>query len=305
MIEDQEKADSIVAKQYSDRLLREAEIERRILHDKSEKIARKLASQQQMMQHDPSIPIPPRNQPKPSNSNKYLSHSPEASISPQLHYACLDLMPPDPQRKLVAASPDQKYTKITLQSHTPEKVVAPPPRPPKSSKAPQVPPKTDGVDSIRPYSDIDSALDEALDMEMQNLDINNLYKPNRSENVSAQFNPNIQQRHPHHQFLETKHDQNKYLQYDDDIEEDNAVGGSSNDNNHQPSTIDYREKIERLQALKILGLPPEEICEIDKRIEQEKKDEELARILQEEFSRDSDRSFESQLELDRKFAIER
>jgi hypothetical protein len=72
----------------------------------------------------------------------------------------------------------------------------------------------------------------------------------------------------------------------------NAVGG-------QPSTSNYREKIERLQALKVLGLPVDEIREIDKRVEQEKKDEELARMLQ-----DNENKNLTQEELDRKLAIE-
>lgn len=338
MVEEQEQADAIVARQYANHLRRETENERKVQHDKSEMVARKLMQQQQQQQNqnqplrakiaeELSLPIPPRHQPKSSTSNKYLSHSPE--VLPQLHYACLDLMPPDPQRKIVAASPERKYTKITLQSHTPEKIVtpieeaAPPPRP---AKAPhlrktiaQAHRSTDGIDSIRAFSDIDSALDEALDMELQNLDINNLYKPNQNGNGNgvAQFNPNIHQRHPHHQFLEesrniqkttpekisTKHGVNKYLHYDDDneIEEDNAVGGQAPSTSYQlqPSTSNYREKIERLQALKVLGLPAEEIREIDKRIEQEKKDEDLARMLQ----ANEDKVI-NQEEIDRKFAME-
>ncbi|XP_055645034.1 probable serine/threonine-protein kinase tsuA isoform X2 [Toxorhynchites rutilus septentrionalis] len=42
------------------------------------------------------------------------------------------------------------------------------------------------------------------------------------------------------------------------------------------------DKANRIRALKDLGLPPEEIKEIDKRLEQELKDEELARKLQEQ-----------------------
>lgn len=329
MVEEQEQADAIVAREYADRLRREAEIERKIQQDKSEVVARKLLQQQNLHMRpkavESSVPIPPRDQKPPSN--KYLSHSPD--VSPTLHYACLDLMPPDPQRKFVVSSPNGKYTKISLQSHTPEKVttpvddVVPPPRPAKGPHLKktilpqQAQRSTDVADSIRDYSDIDSALDEALDMEMQNLDMNNLYKPNQNGNCAAQFNPNIQQRHPHHQYLEetrnilkqspdkisTKQSVNKFLHYDDDeeIEEENAVGGAAAvpSRQPQPSTSNYREKIERLQALKVLGLPVEEIREIDKRIEQEKKDEELARMLQ-----DSENKVVNQEEIDRKFAME-
>lgn len=330
MVEEQEQADAIVAREYADHLRRESEIERKIQQEKSEVVARKLLQQQNLHVRskvaEPSVPIPPRNQ-KPSN-NKYISHSPD--MSPQLHYACLDLMPPDPQRKLVVASPSRNYTKISLQSHTPEKVTTPvddavpPPRPAKgphlknipSSQQQQAQRNTDIVDSIRAYSDIDSALDEALDMEMLNLDTNNLYKPNQNGNATAHFNPNIRQRHPHHQYLEetrnilkqspdkisTKQSVNKFLHYDDDeeIEEDNAVGGAAvSPQQPQSSSSNYRDKIERLQALKVLGLPAEEIREIDKRIEQEKKDEELARMLQ-----DSENKVMNQEEIDRKFAME-
>ena len=104
--------------------------------------------------------------------------------------------------------------------------------------------------------------------------------------------------------ISTKYGVNKYLHHDDDdeIEEDNAVGGVAGPSSSQepfPSTSNYREKIERLQALKVLGLPVEEIREIDKRIEQEKKDEELARMLQ-----DSENKVNNQEEIDRKFAME-
>lgn len=337
MIEEQEQADAVVAREYADRLRREAEIERNKQQEKSEMLAKKYLHQQNIQARlkgeEPSVPIPPRpNQYKPlNNNNKYLAHSPDAS--PQLYYACLDLMPPDPQRKLVVASP--KYTKINLQSHTPEKVVVPanevmppPPRPAKAAHLRNFLPcqqlqqntqrnSLDGVDSIRQFSDVDIDLDKALD-EMYNLDINNLQKSN-DDNEILQYNSDIHTRHPHHKYLEERNRQvekvnenaRKYNYYDDkdEIEEDNAVGGSSSGNTFnqtinevQPqssSSLNYRENIERLQALKVLGLPTEEICEIDKRIEQEKKDEELARMLQESENKNT-----NQEELDRKLAIE-
>lgn len=331
MIEEQEQADALVAREYAARLRREAEVEHKIQQEKSEMLARKLMQQQNLQMKskvdESSVPIPPRPSHQKPSSNKYLAHSPDTS--PQLHYACLDLMPPDPQRKLVAASP--KYTKINLQSHTPEKVVTaanpdenPPPRPAKAAhlrqygvngQQPQQQQQIqknsfDGVDSIRQFSDIDIALDEALDKEMLVLDINDLQKSSH-ENGVPHYNPNIHTRHPHHKYLEERNrhvekvngNANKYNHYDDDeIEEDNAIGGSSVaavETNADPWKSNYKEKIERLQALKVLGLPTEEIREIDKRIEQEKKDEELARMLQE-----SENKNLNQEELDRKLAIE-
>lgn len=334
MIEEQEQADAVVARKYADRLRREAEIERNIQQEKSEMLAKKYLQQQNLQPRlkveETPVSIPPRpNQPKPpNNNNKYLAHSPETS--PQLHYACLDLIPPDPQRKLVLASP--KYTKINLQSHTPEKVVVPanesiPPRPAKSAHLRNFPPSQqlqqqpkknslDGVDSIRQFSDVDIALDEALDNEMHNLNINILQKSSH-ENQLPQYNPNIHTRHPHHKYLEERNRQvekvngniRKYNYFDDEDTMEEAVGGSSSGiklnqsvNELHPqssSSSNYREKIERLQALKVLGLPTEEICEIDNRIEQEKKDEELAWMLQENENRNT-----NQEELDRKLAIE-
>lgn len=326
MVEEQEQADAVVAREYADRLRREAEVDRKIQQEKSEMLARKLMQQQNLQirskVEEPAIPIPPRPHPK-SSSNKYLAHSPEAS--PTLHYACLDLMPPDPQRKPQVNSP--KYTKINLQSHTPEKLptssvadeaLVPPPRPAKSShlrnfqQQPQPQQSSsnskssDGVDSIRNFSEIDMALDEALDEEMQNLDINNLHKPNQIHHQpeAIPYNPNIHNRqHPHYKYLEERNreikekDKNRKNHHEDEIEEDNAVGGAAHQ--QKPSTSNYREKIERLQALKVLGLPVEEIREIDRRIEQERKDEELARMLQ-----DDENKNVTQEELDRKIAIE-
>lgn len=362
MVDEQERADEAYARIYAEKMKREADIEKKIQLEKSEMVARKLAHQSNQPNHhqiqskkkpdDLALPIPPRNQqqqkpapvpPPLSAANMYLAHSPE--LSPQLHYACLDLIPPDPHRRPPEAASPYKYSKINLQSHTPEKAAAsstqeiPPPRPAKGAhlRNPNIPSKSsasDKPDSIRAQNDIDDALEEALDMEMQNLDINNLYKPNHSNgNNPLQFNPNIQQqqqqhnqRHPHYKYLEENkklpspqipksNGINKYLHYDDDdIEEDNAFGGAAAaipepspplPHHHQqpappqPSTSSYREKIDRLQALKVLGLPAEEIREIDQRIEQEKKDEELARMLQE-----TENQSMNQEEIDRKVAME-
>jgi Coiled-coil domain-containing protein 50 N-terminus len=250
MIEEQEQSDAVVAREYADRLRREAEVEHKIQQEKSEMLARKLLQQQNLQPkakpEEAALPIPPRPHPKTSNNNnnKYLAHSPETS--PTLHYACLDLMPPDPQRKPVLNSP--KYTKINLQSHTPEKMATsalddapPPPRPAKTThlrnfqQQPQPQHSksaTDNVDSIRHFSEIDMALDEALDQEMQNLDMNNLHKTNHqplSNGITQQhYNPNIHNRqHPHHKYLEER---NRIL-------EKEKLNGSrqaiSSSNNHQ------------------------------------------------------------------------
>ncbi|XP_055550720.1 uncharacterized protein LOC129733135 [Wyeomyia smithii] len=59
------------------------------------------------------------------------------------------------------------------------------------------------------------------------------------------------------------------------------------------------EKSDRIRALKDLGLPPDEIQEIDKRLEQELKDEELARKLQEQEADELDQEV-----IDRRVAME-
>lgn len=328
MINEQEQSDAVVAREIAHKLKREAEIDRKIQSEKNEMLARKIQHQQNLqirpnprLEEEQHIPIPPRNHvkpPPPSSNINYLSHSPEPQISPQLHYACLDIIPGDPMRRPQLSSPDRKYTKINLQSHTPEKAPIsttnhhltenlPPPRPAKGSHLRKQQQSTDGVDSIRNYTDIDAALDEAFDIQNLNINMNNLYKANHQQPDA--FNPNIA-RHPHHQYLEDNRNipqksqdkvtnKSKFMNYNDDEE---AAGGSSRQHNSdpQPSTSgNFREKIERLQALKISGLPADEIREIDKRIDQEKKDEDLARSLQE-----SEDKVLTQEEVDRKYAME-
>lgn len=165
-----------------------------------------------------NYPIPPRNYPKPNiqpmqqqnpprNPNLYLSHSPETP--PQLHYACLELNPPDPARKFHLESPERsKYTKINLQSHTPEKILMPtqefvqksdpppPPRPAKGAHLKKPHKSQDGVDSIMPFVE-----PEVSQLPMQNLNINNLYKANSHQDPykePQQYNMNIARNNPIH-----------------------------------------------------------------------------------------------------------
>lgn len=336
MVEEQEKADGIVAREYAEKLRLEADVDKKLQLEKSEIAACKITQHKNVMtkinlvDSVPILPIPPRAHQKSSpaqlishgGGSTYMSHSPESSS--QLHYACLDLMPPDPHRKIPEVASPYKYSKINLQSHTPEKAFAtretPPPRPIKGSHLRQINNSTslkglDQADSNVSYNELDDALEEALKMEIQNHNINNFYKSNINNSIPLHFDPNINQKHPHNSFLENTSKSptqnksklviNKYLHYDDDdIEEDEAAGGIKNlpvtsNFQSQPSTSNYQEKIERLQALKLLGLPFEEIKEIDQRMEQEKKDEELARMLQ-----DSENQTLSQEELDRKVAME-
>lgn len=298
-------------------------------------IARKLQDKENLQvkskkpNDPPNYPAPPRHHPKPSgsssipppppqasSSNQYLAHSPD---QPTLHYACLDLNL-NPERKMHAPSkvtdysPDKKYSKINLQSHTPEKsvisnqtesVIPPPPRPAKNinllkneSRIKQL--KTmDGVDSIRPYP-VDPVEDNRdLEYPMQNLNINNLYKPNgQPDNYREHFEANVQKSNfNQHNFEdELRHEKpkpkkaaaNKFTDYNSyDDEASGGVASTSNApineiglpmfsrrNDPMPSTSSqFSEKIERLQALKLSGLPAEEIKEIDKRIDQEKRDE--------------------------------
>lgn len=74
------------------------------------------------------------------------------------------------------------------------------------------------------------------------------------------------------------------LEYDDD--EDNAAAGPL-------------INTDRVRQLRELGVPPEEILEIDRRLTQQEKDEELARRLQEEEGQSM-----TQEQMDRMVAIE-
>lgn len=219
--------------------------------------------------------------------------------------------------KVTEYSPDKKYSKINLQSHTPEKsiisqqtesVIPPPPRPAKNmnllkneSRIKQLK-SMDGVDSIRPYPADPIEDNRNLEYPMQNLNINNLYKPNgQPENYRDQFEANVHRGNflqqdfedelRHEKAKPKKSAANKFTNYNsyDDEDEMGASGGAStssapiNDigqsmfsrrDDPMPSTSSqFNEKIERLQALKLSGLPADEIKEIDKRIDQEKRDE--------------------------------
>lgn len=297
--------------------------------EKGEMLARKIQMQQNLQKQKPApeepppppvnYPIPPRNHPKPNlqpqqkNPNQYLSHSPEPS--PQLHYACLDLNPPNPERKFQVNadfSPERRqYTKITLQSHTPEKPAmphnngdAPPPRPAKSAHLKKPAKPNDGIDSIMPFAEPD-----INHLPMQNLNINNLYKGNSHQDPyrePPQYNMNIAKNsEPVHQrnisfeenrnFRKTSPDKfvnpgpstsgaSKFYNYDDEDEELGAtalnISNGSDDimpipmpSTSSGHTRTFNEKIERLQALKVAGLSVDEIREIDRRIDQEKQDE--------------------------------
>ncbi|XP_058448400.1 probable serine/threonine-protein kinase DDB_G0280133 isoform X2 [Malaya genurostris] len=84
-------------------------------------------------------------------------------------------------------------------------------------------------------------------------------------------NPHMyQNHHPHHAQIQQQQQQ---LQQQA-LQQSQASPMSSKSGNF--------EKVDRIRTLKDLGLPPDEIHEIDKRLEQELKDEELARKLQEQ-----------------------
>lgn len=142
-----EEADAIVARRIAEKLEKDRAVERRVLEERGEQLARKL--QEQAYQHkkpvlrnnDLGYPIPPRSYPKPQ-PNQYLSHSPpvvqqehmqlqqtsphaiKPAAVPHLNYITVDTenFLPNPKLPYKTRSPEKtNYTAVNLQSHTPEK----------------------------------------------------------------------------------------------------------------------------------------------------------------------------------------
>ncbi|XP_065088894.1 uncharacterized protein LOC135710287 isoform X2 [Ochlerotatus camptorhynchus] len=90
-------------------------------------------------------------------------------------------------------------------------------------------------------------------------------------------NPHLyQNHHPHHAQI-----QQQQLQHQQQQQQQQAAHHSQTVSPSHSKSGSY-DKADRIRALKEIGLPPEEIQEIDQRLEQELKDEELARKLQEQ-----------------------
>lgn len=109
-------------------------------------------------------------------------------------------------------------------------------------------------------------------------------------------NPHLyQNHHPHHSQIQQQQQQQHPLQQHVQLQQSPHHSQASPVHSKSGSY----EKADRIRTLKDLGLPPEEIHEIDKRLEQELKDEELARKLQEQEADELDQEV-----IDRRVAME-
>lgn len=114
-------------------------------------------------------------------------------------------------------------------------------------------------------------------------------------------NPHLyQNHHPHHAQQLQQQQQQLQLQQQ---QQQQLQAATHHSQGQGPSPSHSKsgsyEKADRIRALKEIGLPPDEIHEIDKRLEQELKDEELARKLQEQEADELDQEV-----IDRRVAME-
>uniref|UniRef100_A0A1B0DHY1 Coiled-coil domain-containing protein n=1 Tax=Phlebotomus papatasi TaxID=29031 RepID=A0A1B0DHY1_PHLPP len=266
MINEQEEADARIARELARKLEKGGvDMERRRLVSEAPPLLKN------------ELPIPPRNA-KTQRPN-IIQHTPPIdapmSSNAQLNYAQLDLPRPSTsgqnftydtvynarsyeensdnnfsQRKL----PSLDDTPLNLQSHTPEKILAP----------------------LLPRRENVHVREKSFDAFEQNL--NKHSHKNYVQEDDLEANCNFQKLSP------AKFD---YLM-------GNTAGcaGASNE-----AFLDSQD--DPIETLRDLGLPPEEIQEIDRRAKQERKDEELARQLQEQLTCEM-----SQEERDRIVAME-
>lgn len=320
MINEQEKVDAEVARDLADKLKRETDRERKKLNQQNEILARKLQDRQRPSGND--YPAPPRNHPKPNhllNSPKTQSTNFNQKTTNQLNYVSLDLDPPKSSQlpskstptayteilpstgfhpietNLKFTTPEKKQQQqINLHSHTPEK----------------------NYSNSRKYDfpQVKSSADHHFDDD----GVSGLFI-NKNQELSG-FGPqdvadSIRQYHmPSEEIPTTNFRNEKHLNfpYDDDFRNnsnfqklspekyDYIIGNGSLVRNPQtndskvnevglPTGTLYKNREnnfgcdpERIKTLQELGLPPEEIQEIDRRLRQEIRDEELARKLQDE-----------------------
>ncbi|GAB0094054.1 hypothetical protein DMENIID0001_092750 [Sergentomyia squamirostris] len=283
MINEQEEADAKVAR----------ELAKKLEKDVGDSDKRRLKCEAPPLVKN-ELPIPPRN-PKIQRPN-IIQHTPpiEAPIdrlpanSPQLNYAQLDLSRPSTSSQnftydtvynarstyddkkdnnFVRKMPSIDDNPINLQSHTPEKSIPP------------LLPRRGEPQSGRESRPVDRSYD-VFEKNLNGLVLGNKFtqKQQLSED-EEEANCNFQKLSP------AKYD---YLM------------GNSGDFEAGASNTACRDaRDDPIETLKDLGLPPEEIQEIDRRVRQEKKDEELARQLQQQLTCEM-----SQEERDRIVAME-
>lgn len=320
MINEQEKVDAEVARDLADKLKRETDRERKKLNHQNEILARKIQDRQRPPPVGNDYPAPPRNHPKPNhlkNSPKtdYFSSAAAAKQfnqkTNQLNYVSLDLDPPKStqmplkstptsyteimpstgfhpiETNLKFTTPEKKNPQVNLHSHTPEKNYS------NSRKYdfPQV--VDDGVSGLfintnQELSGFGASQDVAESIRQYHMPSEDIPTNNFRTDKHINFpydddfrnNSNFQKLSPE--------------KYDYIIGNDSLVRHPSKNNDSKvnevglPTGTLYKNREnnfgdpERIKTLQELGLPPEEIQEIDRRLRQEIRDEELARKLQDE-----------------------
>ncbi|XP_053697616.1 myb-like protein I isoform X2 [Sabethes cyaneus] len=113
---------------------------------------------------------------------------------------------------------------------------------------------------------------------------------------SHQHHQHVHHQNPH--LYQNHHPHHNIQQQQQQTQQQQAVPQQSQPSPAHSKSGSY-DKADRIRALKDLGLPPDEIQEIDKRLEQELKDEELARKLQEQEADELDQEV-----IDRRVAME-
>lgn len=321
MINEQEKVDAEVARDLADKLKRETDRERKKLNQQNEILARKLQDRQRPQPVGNDYPAPPRNHPKPNHlKNSPKTQSIFTQKTNQLNYVSLDLEPPK-STQLPSKSTPTAYTEIlpssgfhpietNLKFTTPEKKQQQPVN--LHSHTPEK-----NYSNSRKY-DFPQIKSSSTDHHFDDDGVSGLFI-NTNQELSG-FGPiqdvadSIRQYHMPSEDIPTANNfrNEKHFPYDDDFRNnsnfqklspekyDYIIGNGSLVRNPQqndskvnevglPTGTLYKNREnnfggdpERIKTLQELGLPPEEIQEIDRRLRQEIRDEELARKLQDE-----------------------
>lgn len=257
-------------------------LELNIPKDSQKRLANHHATQYtQVFAHNPSTPPGPLS-PSDSDSHHYEhinlhSHTPEKKTNPQPYVQRDYSFPPPPDSVALALPP--KPNKQTSPSKN------------KQYELPKLPPKAKDVSPTN--RGFQMLTTDSFDMLMGNQNLREVsdecdslavggVEPKIARNTERVFNSNT----PNINRIDSVDD---ILHYDGE-----EAAGSACSSDRQLGNID------RIRQLKELGVPADEILEIDRRLTQQEKDEELARRLQEE----EGQACMSQEEKDRMVAIE-
>lgn len=298
-----------MARELTEKLEREVELERRRLLRKSEQIARQLQHEQMQRSVANELPIPPRSnringgvpppQLPPSSSRNLLAdqmqlspvadHHPSdhqasqsrAAAALELNYACLDL----PQNQRINNNNNKSKDANSTALYDTIFNVIEDPTARRNLLLKHTPEKA------VPYN-VSSSSSSCHDQQEGHGGAKQKQRPQRySEELAIDVdlqNRNYQKLSP------AKYD---LLMGNDLVQPQPSAGNSRRGGN---SSFDSQEEMAEIESLKILGLPADELKEMGRRARQERIDEELARKLQEQMVKDE----MSQEEKDRMVALE-